>query len=599
MYGLLWFAKPSAAENGVDQPDLVDRAGCLPKDSHGEDSIAAADRLHSADGEQFGGEFLAVETKRVLSMKINQKRKGRLNVKVPVNRKQIVGLNRYLVLLFCAMLASAMFVQAVNIGSILEIYVPLQLQGCSWIFGRWDASTFYCQNGTNGLTTTGVFATLWNTNVETGDLIRLMPENFTVTAALNTPTGVTIIGGGRSSIGASPSGGTVLTLEYDGNVFVASGNPSQGVTIRDLTINGQRHQRAAGTAIYGKFRNLLVDNVFIMDMDTDGITIEDVADYVDCWDTHILNCHIWWIDEYGVRAGARATDMTVEGGHIAYCDIAGFYTTVGGHKLMGVTLDCSHYNVYIYGGSARLEGCNLDQAHRYNVYIQSISGDGSNAISISGGKISKASVETDNTYSQIYIQGYGTGDTNAARDIIITGAQFLKGGAGAGQSKYCVEFAEINERDITIYGNDFRWGFQTDVFNALPISSTIYINEGYLGLLGDCPVVTSGTFTLTSDVTEHTIVELTPTAITRIYNFWLDLHTLTQNCTLRVYSKIDGTNYREMLSMRLADLPAEYAEGLVLKEQMIDTAWKLTIQSSIAEGASRSIPYRYFTEVFA
>jgi hypothetical protein len=42
----------------------------------------------------------------------------------------------------------------------------------------------------------------------------------------------------------------------------------------------------------------------------------------------------------------------------------------------------------------------------------------------------------------------------------------------------------------------------------------------------------------------------------------------------------------------------DYSLGLVLKEQMISTAWKITIQSTVAEGASRSIPYRYFTEVW-
>jgi hypothetical protein len=145
---------------------------------------------------------------------------------------------------------------------------------------------------------------------------------------------------------------------------------------------------------------------------------------------------------------------------------------------------------------------------------------------------------------------------------------------------------------------------------SLTYDEHILIIEAYQGLLtfyrgnakvreiGDCPTVTSGTFVLTSDTSEHTIIELTPSVVTYIYNFWLDLNALTQNCTIKVYSKIDGTNYREMLSMRLADLPPEYAAGMVLKEQIINTAWKMTIQSSVAEGASRSIPYRYFTEVW-
>jgi hypothetical protein len=125
---------------------------------------------------------------------------------------------------------------------------------------------------------------------------------------------------------------------------------------------------------------------------------------------------------------------------------------------------------------------------------------------------------------------------------------------------------------------------------------TFYRNSLKLREIGDCPTGTNGTFTLTSDTTEHIIVELTPTVVTYLYNFWLDLNALTQNCTIRVYSKIDGTNYREIEPMTLSNI--DYSLGLVLKEQMISTAWKITIQSTVAEGASRNIPYRYFTEVW-
>jgi len=151
---------------------------------------------------------------------------------------------------------------------------------------------------------------------------------------------------------------------------------------------------------------------------------------------------------------------------------------------------------------------------------------------------------------------------------------------------------------------------QVTLNTSLTYGANILIIEDYQGQLcfyrnnlklreiGDCPTVTSGTFTLTSDTSEHTIVELTPSVVTYVYNFWLDLDALTQNCTVRVYSKIDGTNYREMLPMRLNNMPPSAAEGLALKQQIISTAWKITIQSTVVEGASRSIPYRYFTEVW-
>jgi len=125
---------------------------------------------------------------------------------------------------------------------------------------------------------------------------------------------------------------------------------------------------------------------------------------------------------------------------------------------------------------------------------------------------------------------------------------------------------------------------------------TFYRNNLKLREIGDCPTVTSGTFAFPNGTTEQTIIELTPSVVTYLYNFWLDLNALTQNCTIKVYSKIDGTNYREIEPMTLTNI--DYSLGLVLKEQMISTAWKITIQSTVAEGASRNIPYRYFTEVW-
>ena len=149
---------------------------------------------------------------------------------------------------------------------------------------------------------------------------------------------------------------------------------------------------------------------------------------------------------------------------------------------------------------------------------------------------------------------------------------------------------------------------QVTLNTSLTYGANILIIEDYQGQLcfyrnnlklreiGDCPTVTSGTFAFPNGTTEQTIIELTPSVVTYLYNFWLDLNALTQNCTIKVYSKIDGTNYREIEPMTLTNI--DYSLGLVLKEQIISTAWKITIQSTVAEGASRNIPYRYFTEVW-
>jgi hypothetical protein len=100
---------------------------------------------------------------------------------------------------------------------------------------------------------------------------------------------------------------------------------------------------------------------------------------------------------------------------------------------------------------------------------------------------------------------------------------------------------------------------------------------------------------LTNGTTEHTIVTLTPTSVEQVTNFWIDLSALTQNCTLRVYYTMGGS-FKEVTSMTLT--VAAGSAILTLKDHVIDQPWKLTIQSTVAEGASRDIPYEYFVDVY-
>jgi hypothetical protein len=127
---------------------------------------------------------------------------------------------------------------------------------------------------------------------------------------------------------------------------------------------------------------------------------------------------------------------------------------------------------------------------------------------------------------------------------------------------------------------------------------TYYRNNQKLREVGDCPVVASGTHTHTNDTSEQTVVELTPSVVTKLHNLYLDVNALTQAFTIKVYSKVDGTNYREIKSMRLENATAADGPAFCLKEQMVNTAWKITLTSLVAEGASRGVPYRYFTEVW-
>ena len=97
-----------------------------------------------------------------------------------------------------------------------------------------------------------------------------------------------------------------------------------------------------------------------------------------------------------------------------------------------------------------------------------------------------------------------------------------------------------------------------------------------------------GTFSHPSGITEQTIVEVVLTKRTLVRTILIDLVNLTKGCTLRLYHKIDGTNYREV-----DDYAWDVAmcDGVEIDSFMTDHAFKVTIQSDEAEGASRDIPY--------
>ncbi len=89
--------------------------------------------------------------------------------------------------------------------------------------------------------------------------------------------------------------------------------------------------------------------------------------------------------------------------------------------------------------------------------------------------------------------------------------------------------------------------------------------------------------------TEQTAIEITITERTIINNIYLDLVNLTKNATIRVYTKVDGTNYTEIDSLGWTTTDRD---GVIISELVSDVDVKVTIQSAVLEGASRNIPYR-------
>jgi len=106
----------------------------------------------------------------------------------------------------------------------------------------------------------------------------------------------------------------------------------------------------------------------------------------------------------------------------------------------------------------------------------------------------------------------------------------------------------------------------------------------------------AGTYSHPSGTTEGDAVVITPDILEEYDSVILDLSGLAQTTTIRVYIAVDGTNYRQV---DRAEFPTDFPTGqaavgirlLISKQNM-----KVTLQSSVAEGAAVSIPY-FFAKI--
>lgn len=91
---------------------------------------------------------------------------------------------------------------------------------------------------------------------------------------------------------------------------------------------------------------------------------------------------------------------------------------------------------------------------------------------------------------------------------------------------------------------------------------------------------------------EQTIVELSPGAnIFEVAGIFLDLSSMTQNGTVKVYLKIDGTNYRELSSDDYLVGVDSVGVWVDFKGLIMDDL-KVTYTEAADEGADRTVPYQ-------
>lgn len=99
---------------------------------------------------------------------------------------------------------------------------------------------------------------------------------------------------------------------------------------------------------------------------------------------------------------------------------------------------------------------------------------------------------------------------------------------------------------------------------------------------------TTGSYNLPNDVAENTAIEITTTDRRRLNSVWLDLNTLVQDVTIKVYHKIDGATYRQYDEYSWGTTEED---GVLITDVSINNDWKLTITSTVAQGGIKAIPY--------
>lgn len=109
------------------------------------------------------------------------------------------------------------------------------------------------------------------------------------------------------------------------------------------------------------------------------------------------------------------------------------------------------------------------------------------------------------------------------------------------------------------------------------------------------PAVISASFSYLDAGGEQTVFEITGVAKHFVTGIMVDMTTITQNGTFKLYSKIDGTNYRELSAITFT--VASDSDGVLLDFRVpVDTDFKLTYTEGADEGAARAMPYKYILE---
>ena len=105
----------------------------------------------------------------------------------------------------------------------------------------------------------------------------------------------------------------------------------------------------------------------------------------------------------------------------------------------------------------------------------------------------------------------------------------------------------------------------------------------------DAETVKDVDYSHANNVNEQTVFEETLSDIYELKSILLDFNALTKDITVKVYVKVDDTNYRA------ATYEWNYGMNALMQvgDICVGTHVKIVLQSPVAEGAARTVPYRY------
>lgn len=107
----------------------------------------------------------------------------------------------------------------------------------------------------------------------------------------------------------------------------------------------------------------------------------------------------------------------------------------------------------------------------------------------------------------------------------------------------------------------------------------------------------TGTITHPSGLLEVDALEVTPDVLTDYPVLLLFVNALTQITTIRIKIKDNVGTYRLLNSaVYPTDFPASVT-AVPITLYPLSVPWKISLQSAVAEGVQRSIPYRYVKKV--